>query len=300
MSRFFRRSSDSSDDDKNPVALSELSDSPDIAPTRTQHSHESSSGSFSSSETESCPIMDYPSLPVPVSLIPIIRGQQGDRFASPPKPLPAALVKYILKSVPSLDLSNEEDLHLKFTYKRYKCDGIDIWLQAIDPETGDSLVHVIARSGRIGAFRACQTFPTCGNRPAQFRDRRERYLLFMHQNREGDSGLHVAARTGELPLVRVVLRVFEGRDSDEGVDTPGEYERHRVTGDEGRMLPWDAERILFMEVRNTAGRSAAAEAWHHGHKEVASFLEDVINQSYPPEYSINRESARQLARSMVA
>ncbi|GKT82404.1 hypothetical protein Ct61P_00254 [Colletotrichum tofieldiae] len=118
-------------------------------------------------------------------------------------------------------MSNEEDLHLNFTYKRYKCDGIDIWLQAIDPETSDSLVHVIVSSGRVEALGACRLYPTCGNGPAQYQGRRERHILFTHQNGEGGNGLHVAARTGGLPLVRAVLRAFEGRDTDDGMDTPG-------------------------------------------------------------------------------
>ncbi|KZL78656.1 hypothetical protein CT0861_08911 [Colletotrichum tofieldiae] len=196
-------------------------------------------------------------------------------------------------------MSNEEDLHLNFTYKRYKCDGIDIWLQAIDPETSDSLVHVIVSSGRVEALGACRLYPTCGNGPAQYQGRRERHILFTHQNGEGGNGLHVAARTGGLPLVRAVLRAFEGRDTDDGMDTPGEYDRHEVTGDEGWLYPWDAERILFMEARNTAGRCAADEARHHGQKEVAGFLEHVLDRSYPPECS-DRESARHLARPIVA
>ncbi|CCF47342.1 hypothetical protein CH063_15769, partial [Colletotrichum higginsianum] len=164
-------------------------------------------------------------------------------------------------------MENEEDLHLKFTYKRYNCDGIDIWLQAIDPETGDSLVHVIVRSGRIRAFGACQLHPTCGNGTARFQGHRERHILFMHQNREGDNGLHVAARTGGLPLVRAVLRAFVGRDTDDGANTPGEFDRNELPGDNGRMFSWQAKRILFMEARNRAGKTAADEARHHGHKE---------------------------------
>lgn len=194
-------------------------------------------------------------------------------------------------------MENEEDLHLKFTYKRYNCDGIDIWLQAIDPETGDSLVHVIVRSGRIRAFGACQLHPTCGNGTARFQGQRERHVLFMHQNREGDNGLHVAARTGGLPLVRAVLRAFVGRDTDDGANTPGEFDRNELPGDKGRMFSWQAKRILFMEARNRAGRTAADEARHHGHKEVAGFLEHVLDGSYPSDCG-DRESMRQLARSI--
>ncbi|KAK1961269.1 hypothetical protein LY78DRAFT_662261 [Colletotrichum sublineola] len=303
MSRFFQRSGDSSDDeydDRNPLALSEPFGSPDPAPTHPQPSHKSSSSSFSSSASESqSPLLDYPTLPVPVNSIPTVRGRQGSRSASPPDPLPASLIQDILRAVPSLDMDTVEDLYCKFTYKRYNCDGIDIWLQAIDPETGDSLVHVIVRSERIGALGACRLYPTCGNGQAQFRGRRERHILFMHQNNEGDNGLHVAARAGRLPLVRAVLRAFEGRDTDNGVDISGEYDRHEVTGDEGRMFFWEAKRILFIEARNMAGRNTVDEARYHGHDEVSGFLEHVLERSYPSECK-DRESERQRARSIVA
>ncbi|EFQ36433.1 hypothetical protein CGRA01v4_00050 [Colletotrichum graminicola] len=300
MSRFFRRTDDSSDeddDDGNPATLSGPSGSTDPASTRPHPRRESSSSSLSSSASESPPPpLDSSALPAPVSLIPAIRGQRSS--PRPPDPLSAPLVRYIVRSVPHLDMETEEDLHLKFTYKRYNCVCIEIWLQAIDPETGDSLVHAIVRSGRIGALGACRLYPTCGNGQAQFQGHRERHILFMHQNEEGDNGLHVAARMGGLPLVRAVLRAFKGRDMDDGRDVPDEYERHDVR-DEGRMFSWEAKRILFIESRNLAGRSAAEEARHHGHAEVSGFLEHVLDCSYPSKCD-DRESARQLARSIVA
>ncbi|KAH9232163.1 hypothetical protein K456DRAFT_38315 [Colletotrichum gloeosporioides 23] len=224
MSGFCRRSDVSSDDDENLTTLSELSNPPGRArASLSRRSRGSSLGSLSCSVSEHPTLIDYPTLPVPVNMIPTIRSDQSQHSASLPDPLPVPLVRDILRSVPSLDMSNEEYLQLKFTHKRYKCDGIDIWLQAIDPETGDSLIHAIVRPGRIGALGACPLYPACGNGPAQFQGRRERHILFRHQNGEGDNGLHVAARMGELRLPKAVLRAFGGRDTDDGVDVPGEY-----------------------------------------------------------------------------
>ncbi|KAJ0164220.1 hypothetical protein CTA2_1500 [Colletotrichum tanaceti] len=304
MSRFFRPDGESSDDDdENPATLSERSSSPDPTSTRPQPSRKSTSGSLSDSDPDSDSepqpfLLECPTLPVSISLISTIRGRWSGRPATPPDPLPAPLVQDILQSVPSLDMETEEDLEQKFTDRRYNCDVIGIWLQAVDPETGDSLVHAIVRSGRIRAFGACQLLPTCGNGTGRFHGHLERHIMFMHQNREGDNGLHVAARTGGLPLVRAVLRAFRGMDTHDGAPTPGEFGRHELPGAQGGgVSSCQAKRILFMEARNVAGRTAAEEARHHGHGEVAGFLERVLDNSYPPDCG-DRESMRQQARSV--
>ncbi|KAG9252425.1 uncharacterized protein F5Z01DRAFT_660663 [Emericellopsis atlantica] len=212
MSRFFRdgREDDSSDEAKSPAAAdSEPTDSSDEEPTRRH-------GSISSSASESRFLIVRPTLPAPVDLIPTIRCLS----TSPPGPLPSPLIRDILHTVPSLEVSDHSDLRETFTYRRYKADGVDIWFQAIDPETGDSLVHAIVRSGRIGALEACSFYPTCGFGRARYQQPRDRHILFMHQNMQGDNGLHVAARTGGLPLVRAVLRNFKGRDTLNGVLRP--------------------------------------------------------------------------------
>lgn len=39
-----------------------------------------------------------------------------------------------------------------------------------------------------------------------------------------------------LRLLEAVLRAFEDRATDDAVDVPGDYNRHEVTGDEGRCF----------------------------------------------------------------
>lgn len=119
MSRFCRRSDDSPDDDENLATLSESSD-PLGRPraSLTRRSRGSSLGSLSCSASEHPTLIDYPTLPVPVNVIPTVRSDQSQHSASQPDPMPVPLVRDILRSVPSLDMSNEENLQLKFTYKR--------------------------------------------------------------------------------------------------------------------------------------------------------------------------------------
>jgi hypothetical protein len=195
-------------------------------------------------------------------------------------------------------LEGENDLETKFTFKRYDCDGVEIWLQAVDADTGDTLFHSIVRSGNIKALGACELHPAwCGNDPVRYQGEREKYMLLTHRNNDGNNGLHVAAQMGQLPLVRAILRLFDRRDMDAGEAIPGEYDERRQTQDD-HISSNDARRILFIEARNGSGRTTVEEAQDHGHTHIADFLEYVLEQSYPLGCS-DREAARAKAMEVV-
>ncbi len=71
----------------------------------------------------------------------------------------------------------------------------DLLLTAIDPTTGDSLLHRAAAAGSTDAlFAVLQCFgPQLLQRPEQ---EQALWLLVTHQNLAGDTALHAAARAG--------------------------------------------------------------------------------------------------------
>jgi hypothetical protein len=301
MAKFFRMSlagelSDSSDDSPCHSGLSspERSASPaSQAPLQPHSNDRDGSSSPEARNSDDYPI-DRPTLPLRPSQIVAIRGKHNSIFP-PPRELPAAIVQDLLRWVPTRDWSDEDDLASSLgVLDRFDCDGIDAWLQVVDPGTGNSLVHAIVLSGRVGALGVCQLYPTCG-RGAHL-GVREQYMLLTHQNHDGDTGLHLAARMGSLPMVKGLLRL--GRRKNLVAEAPGEFDRPKnETGAEMSDF-CDDTMILFIEARNNGGRNAIQEARQYAREEVVVFLEYVLDRSYPAG-CVDRVSVKSASRLAV-
>lgn len=155
------------------------------------------------------------------------------------------------------------------------------FLQAIDTETGDSALHIVAKSAALDAVsKISMTFDDRNNNRFY---RWGRHALFVHQNHAGDTIFHVAARSGKQNLLTMLFRTFEnhwsascpevnvmddGPPEDEIFPVDLEYLSHEYQA--------VAPKLLLLITRNKMGRDAAAEARHAGNEDLARWLDAVV------------------------
>lgn len=158
---------------------------------------------------------------------------------------------------------------------------------AIDPETGDSLLHIAAASTceplAVQEVIAQTTQRSCGLDRSVGPRQRALESLLMHQNYAGDSVLHVAARSGVQRATTYLYRAFwndESRDcldwttpplSDSDITTP-EFQRIEDPRDNdirGKCL-------AFLLLPNKEGHTASDAARFAGHADVAIWLENIV------------------------
>jgi hypothetical protein len=172
------------------------------------------------------------------------------------------------------------DIDCTFSTAAGHC-GIDsplCLLTAIDPQTGDSLLHIAILAGRIDALsRLFSVWPPDDAVPHY---PRLQELLVSHKNHQGDTILHLAVRSGDLDLVIAAYRLFVhdwlpgeerfGNPLTEGLDWSQEEDMNRVPA------------LVFMLTENEKGLDALGEARALGHEEIAQWLERLLER-YDPE-----------------
>ncbi|KAH7303621.1 hypothetical protein B0I35DRAFT_446335 [Stachybotrys elegans] len=153
--------------------------------------------------------------------------------------------------------------------------------QIIDPDTGDSLLHVAVR---LASLEAVNTIMACFRRGKRVFSVWSRHALLVHQNHDGDTALHIAARSGNQLLLTMLFRYLcshwsaECPEEVEMDDGPPEKDIYPEDIDESASAP----ALLVILTKNRAGRDAAAEARQAGHDDLAQWLEDVM-QRYDPD-----------------
>jgi hypothetical protein len=162
--------------------------------------------------------------------------------------------------------------------REIKTDMLEL-LTAIDPVSGDSIVHRAAAAGDLGVLNA---IPGCFGRQGTRRTERRLWVLLTHQNKNGDTALHAAARAGNLRGVRGLYRIFHHRschpffdlDYYDETDPPPEFWEW---GPEVGLDDYANRPALdFVCMKNRAGRDAAGEAREAGHESLAVWLEDLV------------------------
>jgi hypothetical protein len=174
-------------------------------------------------------------------------------------------------------------------------------LGAIDPATGDSVLHRAAAVGNLRSMSAIQS--TFGPNMGHQRGQERRYWLFMvHQNLAGDTALHAGARAGNLEGVRAVYRMFHQLEaSDDTISGPGSEEPSAEfwsTGDFPDDPFFLTPALVFVCTKNQAGRDAAAEATEAGHPEITQWLND-LKQRLDPDGKRQDEGYLRQARQEV-
>jgi len=177
-------------------------------------------------------------------------------------------------------------------YAQLRGNCSDLLLRAIDPTTGDSVVHRAAAAGNIDVLNAIPySFGrNFGNVPKKVR---QLWVLVTHQNLAGDTALHAAARAGSVRGVKGVYRLFhvmdcldvddsfhddetsraESASTDYPVEAPVEYFDWSTAEDEpDAHLP----ALDFVCTKNRAGRDAAEEARSVGHEDLAVWLDGLV------------------------
>lgn len=180
--------------------------------------------------------------------------------------------------------------------------GLGVLLVAISPSTGDSILHSVAAAGNEeGIFVVRQMFDTRHGWVNQVMCAVQ-YAVMTHQNHLGNTALHAAAAAGHLVVVKRLYRMFNRVFiADEGPDIEG-GELHaedwvRVgTGDE----LWADKALLFLSTENRAGRVASAEARHHGHEDIAVFLEAIIGRIDPEGLRYDADEMRRIEAEVRA
>lgn len=160
--------------------------------------------------------------------------------------------------------------------------GGDLLLAAIDPVTGDSVVHRAAAAGNLNALDAIRRSfgKNLSQRPAT---ERLLWLLVTHQNLVGDTALHAAARAGSLRGVIGVYRLFSRSNI---LDVDDQMSRPDSEVPPAEYWDWNDEfskddpyanraPLDFVCTKNSAGRDAAGEARVAGHKDLAAWLDGL-------------------------
>lgn len=159
-------------------------------------------------------------------------------------------------------------------------NALRILAQAIDPQTGDSVLHIA--SGFPGEPLAVQQVleqtyqKSCGL--DRTRESRQCVLetIILHQNHAGDSVLHLTARSGQQKAARYLYRVFCNDDSYNDLDMIGEpwlpeFERRADLDQE-----FAEARLALLVLPNAAGETAADAARASGHADMATWLDNIV------------------------
>ncbi|KFG85727.1 hypothetical protein MANI_021119 [Metarhizium anisopliae] len=165
-------------------------------------------------------------------------------------------------------------------------------VQAIDPDTEDSLLHVAVRAGSMnGVVSLMERFGcvmrTCGFGPRNPFYIWERHAFIAHQNRNGDTVFHVAARGDNLKLVIMLYRFIDSHwsatcpDLEDPEDLDGEEAPENWEFPETADEFESSHSLMLLITRNRAGRDAASEACCVGNNEIAEWLDAVANRLDP-------------------
>jgi hypothetical protein len=177
-------------------------------------------------------------------------------------------------------------------YAQLRAGPSDLLLTAIDPATGDSVIHRAAAAGNIDVLNAVLSSwgPNFRNVPEM---ERQLWVLVTHQNLAGDTALHAAARAGSVRGVKGVYRLFhmmncldvddslhddetareESAATDYPTEAPVEYFDWSTAEDE---LDAHLPALDFACKKNRAGRNAAGEARSGGHEDLAVWLDGLV------------------------
>lgn len=163
---------------------------------------------------------------------------------------------------------------------------------AIDPETGDSVLHIAATfTGeplRVEEVIRQTDVKTCGQDRSLAARLGTIETVLVHQNNAGDSCLHVAARGGWQKAVTYLYRAFcfhESRDYPDVTDSPAR-ERNSYLAEFDEHDDWTvdhecAKRLAFLLLPNSARQTAADVARSAGHVKVAAWLENIATLLNP-------------------
>ncbi|KAM7193070.1 hypothetical protein V8F20_008586 [Naviculisporaceae sp. PSN 640] len=208
-----------------------------------------------------------------------------------------------------------------------------VLLLAIDPVTGNSLLHSAISARRVdnadllmGLFGP--EMGHSGSRPTLGRNIAIR-KLFWHANRKGDTFLHTAVRTGDLVTVVGAYRVFCGSELDDLVNDENgkeqEDEDYVDMGPDNDMdvagggdglsdktedvdeTTWEAwygaaewvEKLLFVIARNAAGKTAEDIARELGHQKIVVWLGRLANKLDPKGRRESQEEIDRMQRFMT-
>jgi hypothetical protein len=187
-------------------------------------------------------------------------------------PLPAPFVQELFNLAPTLS----SPIPLSAGYS----EEMDMYLMAIDPATGDSLLHAIVKAGNIRGLGAMFSQRLC-RAMHKFRELRPLHLFIEHRNNAGDNALHSAARSGRIELVRAVVRLFRRSHLHDGRELPRDF--RWVDGGSGRHEPSGglARNILFIDAENNSGQTPGEEALALGHTDISEYLEQFLRRAYP-------------------
>ncbi|KAG9254342.1 uncharacterized protein F5Z01DRAFT_750249 [Emericellopsis atlantica] len=160
-----------------------------------------------------------------------------------------------------------------------RASSLAVLFMAIEPTTGNSLMHTAVIAQRIDVMDYLRAFRS--HRPAAYRP--PHYALWSHQNHDGNTMLHSAVQSGQKELVVAVFQIFRDGNIDEldellrseeaddwGFDNDNEEEFHLRLG----------ELVLLLR-ENAKGRSAADEAQALGHTDIATWLERTTQLDDP-------------------
>ncbi|KAJ6782790.1 hypothetical protein PWT90_04147 [Aphanocladium album] len=159
-------------------------------------------------------------------------------------------------------------------------NALRILAQVIDPQTGDSVLHIASGfSGEPLAVQEvlAQTYQrTCGLDRTKVPRQCALETIILHQNNAGDSALHVAARSGQQKAARYLYRLFCNHESSKYLDMVGESclaeSEHRADLD-----PEFAEaRLALLVLPNAVGETAADAARASGHADMAAWLDNIV------------------------
>jgi hypothetical protein len=228
------------------------------------------------------PVERKPTLPLPLEI----------QYGVPGLPPFEIVTQTLLAMAETTDKAHLMPYLEATAYAQLRAGPSDLLLTAIDPATGDSVVHRAAAAGNINGLDAIiSSFgPNFRKVPGK---ERELWVLVTHQNLAGDTALHSAARAGSVRGVKGVYRLFHIMDfldiddslhddesswpetaaTDCPAEAPVEYFDWSTAEDEpDAHLP----ALDFVFKKNRAGHDAAEEARSAGHEDLAVWLDGLI------------------------
>ncbi|WYZ44773.1 hypothetical protein EsH8_VIII_000089 [Colletotrichum jinshuiense] len=230
---------------------------------------------------------DFPRIPLDFRYRPAERAPDPKRIAT-------------LHEVVRTGSSNEIEIGLINVGRSCESNALAVLFMAIEPDTGNSLIHTAVAARRIDAM---DTLRRCFRADNMMKFKKLFDILYCHQNRAGNTILHSAVQTGEQDIVTAAFRIFHG-DHLTVVDDAWQRSSQPPAAED---LPWSEEdddgmripHLMFLLKQNAHGRTAAAEARALGHDNLAVWLEEILQRSDPQRERDNPDTA-QLWREFCA
>lgn len=164
-----------------------------------------------------------------------------------------------------------------------------IVLRAIDPATGDSLLHRAAAAGNVTAMDALRQFGR-GIQGEQLS-----WVFITHENNAGETALHAAARAGNKMGAAAVYRAFHRMDLGGDLEDPDDPVGWVWESQEGGF-PNHEPPLAFVCTRNKQGRDAAAVAREAGFEDLALWFENLAGRLDINRQRHDEEAMRQIKR----